>query len=252
MRAHAAPTRCSVAFASSSRATSSRAARSRTRVPRRRAAGMAAPSRRRLPANCVAAHFEALHERAEHARPARTWRSSEPQKNEWSQRKRLLFAFSRNSNATPRKMSPSSMTRIGKYIAGMMIANASGNAANRPMPPSTSHVSLPSQIGATEFMISVARRLVRRRTANSMPTPRSKPSSSTYMKTASAEDAGPDRNEVDGITGRRHRPSGTDSPLGGASAAGSIVRRGQRPRRTPRRCSGSGGASRSQDRRARA
>ena len=36
-----------------------------------------------------------------------------------------------------------------------MIANASGNAASSPMPPSTSHVSLPSQIGATEFIISV-------------------------------------------------------------------------------------------------
>ena len=47
------------------------------------------------------------------------------------------------------------MTRIGKYIAGMMMANARGNAAKRPMPPITSHVSLPSQIGATVFMMSV-------------------------------------------------------------------------------------------------
>src|SRR5690349_22372592 len=64
----------------------------------------------------------------------------------------------------------------------MMIANASGNAASSPMPPRISHVSLPSQIGATVFIISV-------RVSSScpsgarMPTPRSKPSSSTYMNT---------------------------------------------------------------------
>ena len=33
-----------------------------------------------------------------------------------------------------------------------MTAKASGNAANRPTPPRTSHVSLPSQIGAIEFI----------------------------------------------------------------------------------------------------
>ncbi len=35
----------------------------------------------------------------------------------------------------------------------MMIAKASGNAASRPTPPRISQVSLPSQIGAIEFMI---------------------------------------------------------------------------------------------------
>ena len=34
----------------------------------------------------------------------------------------------------------------------MMIANASGKAAIRPMPPNTSQVSLPSQTGAIEFI----------------------------------------------------------------------------------------------------
>ena len=34
----------------------------------------------------------------------------------------------------------------------MMIAKASGKAARSAMPPSTSQVSLPSQIGAIEFM----------------------------------------------------------------------------------------------------
>ena len=35
----------------------------------------------------------------------------------------------------------------------MMIANALGNATHSPPPPSTSQVSLPSQNGATEFII---------------------------------------------------------------------------------------------------
>src|SRR6185437_5593340 len=64
----------------------------------------------------------------------------------------------------------------------MMIANASGNAASSPMPPRISHVSLPSQIGATVFIISV-RASSSRASGKSMPTPRSNPSSSTYMKT---------------------------------------------------------------------
>src|SRR6185437_14034306 len=64
----------------------------------------------------------------------------------------------------------------------MMIANASGNAASSPMPPRISHVSLPSQIGATVFIISV-RASSSRASGNRMPTPRSNPSSSTYMKT---------------------------------------------------------------------
>ena len=42
----------------------------------------------------------------------------------------------------------------------MMIANAFGNATHRPPPPSTSHVSLPSQNGATEFIIWSRSRLV--------------------------------------------------------------------------------------------
>src|SRR5438132_571704 len=63
-----------------------------------------------------------------------------------------------------------------------MIANASGKAASSATPPSTTQVSLPSQIGATEFiMMSRATSLGARR--NRMPTPRSNPSISTYMKT---------------------------------------------------------------------
>src|SRR5690606_35084528 len=55
----------------------------------------------------------------------------------------------------------------------------------RPPPPSTSHVSLPSQIGATEFII-VSRSSSVGTDWNRMPMPRSKPSISTYMKTAKA------------------------------------------------------------------
>jgi len=63
-----------------------------------------------------------------------------------------------------------------------MIANASGKAASNATPPSTSQVSLPSQIGATEFIImSRAASFGARR--NKMPTPRSNPSINTYMKT---------------------------------------------------------------------
>ena len=58
----------------------------------------------------------------------------------------------RNSKATPRNTSASSMTGSGNRRAGMMIAKASGKAASRPRPPSTSQVSLPSQIGAIEFI----------------------------------------------------------------------------------------------------
>src|SRR5665213_3798060 len=64
----------------------------------------------------------------------------------------------------------------------MMIANASGNAARSAVPPSTSHVSLPSHTGATVFIIRLRSSSLPAVT-DSTPTPRSKPSSSTYMKT---------------------------------------------------------------------
>src|SRR6266704_2729489 len=67
----------------------------------------------------------------------------------------------------------------------MMIANASGKAAKRAVPPSTSQVSLPSQIGATEAIIR-SRAPSPGANGKRIPTPRSKPSSSTYMKTANA------------------------------------------------------------------
>src|SRR5687768_5023529 len=63
-----------------------------------------------------------------------------------------------------------------------MTAYARGNAANKPAPPSTSQVSLPSQIGATEF-IATSRSSSVVRKGNKMPMPSTNPSSSTYMKT---------------------------------------------------------------------
>src|ERR1700704_7211941 len=53
-----------------------------------------------------------------------------------------------------------------------------------PAPPSTSQVSLPSQNGATEFIIWSRSRSVSAN-GNKMPIPRSKPSRITYMATAS-------------------------------------------------------------------
>src|SRR5688572_18458745 len=53
------------------------------------------------------------------------------------------------------------------------------------MPPITSHVSLPSHTGATEAII-VSRAASSGANGKSMPTPRSKPSSSTYMNTLNA------------------------------------------------------------------
>src|SRR5262249_54195226 len=50
------------------------------------------------------------------------------------------------------------MTRIGKYTAGMITAKATGNAASRPRPPRINQVSLPSQTGAIEFMITLRER----------------------------------------------------------------------------------------------
>src|SRR5688500_17345439 len=66
-----------------------------------------------------------------------------------------------------------------------MIVKAAGNAAKMPMPPMTSQVSLPSQTGATEPIIAL-RAPSSGANGKRMPTPRSKPSRSTYMNTLSA------------------------------------------------------------------
>src|SRR5665213_2566610 len=95
----------------------------------------------------------------------------------------------------------------------MMIANASGNAARSAVPPSTSHVSLPSHTGATVFIIRLRSSSLAAVT-DSTPTPRSKPSSSTYMNTPTPM--------ISVQIGTRSICIASPSALG----------RGQRPRRT--------------------
>ncbi len=105
--------------------------------------------------------------------------------NAKSQMRRCAGSRQRNSKATPRNTSASSMAISGAYSADMMMAYASGNAAINPPPPSTSQVSLPSHTGAMEF-IAVSRSRPTPNTGNRMPMPRSKPSMTTYMNTANA------------------------------------------------------------------
>src|SRR3954471_2206344 len=57
--------------------------------------------------------------------------------------------------------------------------------ASSPPPPSTSQVSLPSQIGATDIIMR-SRQFSFFADANRIPTPRSKPSTMTYIATAKA------------------------------------------------------------------
>ncbi len=91
----------------------------------------------------------------------------------------------RYSNATPRNISPTSIISTGKYSAGTMIAKAIGNAASRPTAPRTSQVSLPSQKGEMDAIIN-SRSAVEGAARDRMPTPRSKPSSTTYIKMPTA------------------------------------------------------------------
>ena len=65
----------------------------------------------------------------------------------------------------------------------MIMAYASGNAANKPPPPRTSHVSFPSQKGAIEFIIR-SRHESEGAKGKRMPTPRSNPSNTTYRNIA--------------------------------------------------------------------
>src|SRR5690242_1262734 len=112
--------------------------------------------------------------------------TNKPQPNAPSQSHLRAPITSRNSNATPRNISPSSMKRIGKYTTGTMITNANKNTAKSPPPPRINHVSLKSQTGTTELIIRL-HDSESRRSRNIIPTPRSKPSSSTYINTTSAK-----------------------------------------------------------------
>ncbi len=77
----------------------------------------------------------------------------------------------------------------------MMIAKASGKTDSRATPPRISQVSLPSQIGAIEFMI--AARSVSRREAVQHADAEVEAVEQDVKEHAEADDAGPDRHEVE-------------------------------------------------------
>ena len=79
--------------------------------------------------------------------------------------------MTRKSKATPRMISPTSISATGRYSAVSTMPCAFGKATSRMPTPSTSQVSLASQNGpmeaiSTSFSASLARGI-------SMPTPRS-------------------------------------------------------------------------------
>ena len=74
------------------------------------------------------------------------------------------------------------MISTGRYSADRITAYALGKAANRPAPPRTSQVSLPSQIGAAVFIMWSNSPSVLAVGAR-MPSPSTTPSNSTYIST---------------------------------------------------------------------
>src|SRR6266853_2068030 len=104
-----------------------------------------------------------------------------------------------------------------------------------PAPPSTSQVSLPSQNGATEFIIWSRSRSVSAN-GNKMPIPRSKPSRITYIATASPMIAAQITGRYDSMTQPRLMSSpgpGIDYPLSMKTLRASL--------QWPRQRSGAGG-----------
>ena len=79
--------------------------------------------------------------------------NTEPSQKAVPQARRSVFALKRNSKATPRNTSAISISSTGRYSADSTSAYTFGNAASSPAPPSTSQVSLPSQIGAAVFIM---------------------------------------------------------------------------------------------------
>src|SRR5690606_38405840 len=97
----------------------------------------------------------------------------------------VRLALKRISKATPRKISAITIKIMGIYKADNTAEYTSGKAANKPAPPNTIHVSLPSQMGATVFIIT-SRSPSLGKNGNKMPIPRSKPSITTYISTPKA------------------------------------------------------------------
>ena len=76
------------------------------------------------------------------------------------------------------------------------MAKASGNAASSPRPPSTSQVSLPSQIGAIEFIIRLRDARVGREAVENADA-EIEAVEQHVEEHADAEDRGPDRHEIE-------------------------------------------------------
>src|SRR6185437_4116110 len=110
---------------------------------------------------------------------------AEPPMNARSHRCFVRLALARISNDTPRKIRHTSMKTSGRYSADSTVEYTSGKTANSAAPPSTSQVSLPSHTGATVFIIR-SRSFSSGKNGKTMPMPRSKPSSTTYMKRPNA------------------------------------------------------------------
>ena len=190
-----------IAPRSSSRARSRRAARSRTRGRRRPSAETARSQSSTVPANWRPWTSKPSDELTEHDSPARRSRAAIPRRTTWSQRKRLRCAFmpelerdaaedESEQHQQDRKVHRRNDDREGERKGREQADAARAPATSRCRPRS----ARPSPSSACALASS-------RANGNRMPTPRSKPSSSTYMKTASAEDQRPDRDEVDGHGG---------------------------------------------------
>src|SRR5690606_19020852 len=162
--------------------------------------------------------------------------TSEPPAKAWSHRRqRPGRALKRNSKATPRKISPTSISVNGRYSALSTTEYASGKAASRPAPPSTSQVSLPSQTGATVFIMT-SRSAASGKNGNSRPIPRSKPSITTYIITPNrmmmAHSSGRSIPMGRLLVGGRERPHRLARLAGAARprvASGLLRARGQQP-----------------------
>ena len=117
---------------------------------------------------------------------------SEPQKNAVVPEASAVGALERNSNATPRKMSAEQHDEDREVHR--RDDDRERERKRREQADAAEHeprlVAVPDRRDRVHHQR--ARRRRRRRTAYRMPTPRSKPSSSTYMNTASAEDHRPD------------------------------------------------------------
>ena len=80
-------------------------------------------------------------------------------------------ALTRKSKATPRRISPTSISATGRYSAVRIMPCAFGNAISRMPTPSTSQVSLASQKGPMlAIIVSLCGSSAR---CSSRPTPRS-------------------------------------------------------------------------------